>query len=320
MITENDQMVIIQWNANGILERITTPPNRKIWIEPFLDNAFKYTTPSPHGKVAIIFVSDVILFLPWDTIPPIPLLVYTVRKDHYETPNFYVIPNPYDLSGFSERNVKELLSKVTTTFNLTRDIFERRRNILMWRGGNHGEKIREIIVAYSKNEEDNEPVWIDAKWSFGSDTNAISEVESAAKYRYHLDVGGVSGTSWEGLRWKMCSGNLVFRIESDAMDWWHNMIQPWKHYIPVKEDLSDLRTQYDWVENHPDEVYDIAQRGQKVCFETYQASFGEKVMKEIIESLPAATYEQIQQVNEIFDELYKKENNNNNNNNTIKRF
>ena len=32
------------------------------------------------------------------------------------------------------------------------------------------------------------------------------------RYRYLLDVGGVSGTTWSALRWKLLSGSLVFKV------------------------------------------------------------------------------------------------------------
>ena len=42
-----------------------------------------------------------------------------------------------------------------------------------------------------------------------------------ARYRYLLDVGGVSGTTWSALRAKLLSGSLVFKVELDWQDWWH---------------------------------------------------------------------------------------------------
>ena len=65
-----------------------------------------------------------------------------------------------------------------------------------------------------------------------------------ARYRYLLDVGGVSGTTWSALRAKLLSGSLVFKVELDWQDWWHAHLQPFRDYLPVSVDLSDLHERY----------------------------------------------------------------------------
>ena len=42
---------------------------------------------------------------------------------------------------------------------------------------------------------------------------------------------------------------------------------PWKHFIPVKEDLSDLSSKLDWAYSHEDECIKIAKNAQKFAFE-----------------------------------------------------
>jgi Glycosyl transferase family 90 len=87
--------------------------------------------------------------------------------------------------------------------------------------------------------------WLDAKVTDGNSL-AMSDI---AAYRYQLDLAGLSGTTWGGLRWKLCSGpSLVFKVDAWAKDWWYDTIEPWKHFIPVKEDLSELHEQWLWDE------------------------------------------------------------------------
>lgn len=311
MYGESQQMLLLQWNSSGYLERTSTINSRLGWVEQFLNTSLYRTSPSEYGKLAFVFVSDVIVFIRWDLRPPIPLMVYTLRSDYIGADNYYLIPNPYDLAGFSQFSVDTIIGK-SGGWDITFETFSKRQSKVMWRGGNHGEKVRDALVAFAANEEESfvngtsDRHWIDARYSFGPDQYSIKEEDLATWYKYHLDVGGVSGTSWEGLRWKMCSGNLVFRVDTNAVDWWHDRIHPGVHYISVNEDFSNLREQYDWAENNPVEAYEVAQRGQKECMESYRRTYAEKFMREMVDVLPAATWEQMEQAEAIFDaENYK---------------
>jgi Glycosyl transferase family 90 len=331
-VTDGRQnMVLLKWNTSGVLVNSSSMmlEGHLPWIEPYLDGDFKYTTPSEHGKVAMIWVCDVMSLVPWDNTPPVPVIVYTMDRERLDSKNYILGPNPYDEGGYSEWQVNLLLNKFTDTMiNTTFDTFNQRDNKLLWRGGNHGETTRKALVALTLAEEERflrEPadslstntnkdveavsastsgIWLDAKFSGGDDGTALTEEFLATNYKYHLDVGGVSGTSWEGLRWKMCSGNLVFRIETGAIDWWHMYLEPGVHYLEVKSDVSNLKEQHDWAESHPDEAYEIAQRGQQVCLQSYMKEHAKHVAIDLIQSLPEASAEQMAETDVILDEYY----------------
>jgi Glycosyl transferase family 90 len=74
----------------------------------------------------------------------------------------------------------------------------------------------------------------------GLNKDSFLSFDEMAKFKYQLDIGGELGTTWGGLRWKMCPGNLVFKVDTFAVDWWHHTIQPWLHYIPVHSNMSNL--------------------------------------------------------------------------------
>lgn len=63
------------------------------------------------------------------------------------------------------------------------------------------------------------------------------------------------------------------------------MIEPYVHYIPVKQDLSDLRQVYEWAESHPEDVDNIRTNGMAKCQETITVeainSFETKVFQEL---------------------------------------
>ena len=98
-------------------------------------------------------------------------------------------------------------------------------------------------------------------WLNATERNSIS-VHEFGFYRYILDVGGRSGTTWSALSNKLRLGSLVFKEESGYADWWHAGLVAGKHYVPVKSDLSDLYDQYVWAEANPKKVRRIAEAGR----------------------------------------------------------
>ena len=88
------------------------------------------------------------------------------------------------------------------------------------------------------------------------------------RYRYLLDVGGVSGTTWSALRAKLLSGSLVFKVELPWADWWHHTLQPMRDYVPVRPDLSDLHERFLWAEANLHTAKSIAISGARAAART----------------------------------------------------
>ena len=76
-------------------------------------------------------------------------------------------------------------------------------------------------------------------------------LETLGQYKYHIDLGGGGGTTWSGTLEKLGLPGLLFHHVTPTKDYFHDKLQPWVHYVPVKADLSDLKEKYDWAESHP---------------------------------------------------------------------
>jgi hypothetical protein len=92
----------------------------------------------------------------------------------------------------------------------------------------------------------------------GIEDNAKMTGAELSSYRYHIDLGGAGGTTWTGTIQKLSMPGVLFHHETDMKDSYFDLIKPWVHYIPVKQDLSDLRQQYQWAEAHPDKCKQIS--------------------------------------------------------------
>ncbi|MFG6365484.1 glycosyl transferase family 90 [Schaedlerella sp.] len=76
-----------------------------------------------------------------------------------------------------------------------------------------------------------------------------------SKYKYTLDIRGYGWT--DRVKILLQLGRPVFLIDRPFQEWYFDGLVPMKHFIPVKEDLSDLIEKYEYMENHPDEYDDM---------------------------------------------------------------
>eukprot|EP00301_Raphidiophrys_heterophryoidea_P019057 c4041_g1_i1.p1 GENE.c4041_g1_i1~~c4041_g1_i1.p1 ORF type:complete len:476 (+),score=90.87 c4041_g1_i1:51-1478(+) len=66
------------------------------------------------------------------------------------------------------------------------------------------------------------------------------------RYRGQVDVDG-NGSAWSGSFWKLLSGSVTIKVAGDFVQWYHYLVKPWEHYLPVKADMEDLREKVEWV-------------------------------------------------------------------------
>ena len=79
------------------------------------------------------------------------------------------------------------------------------------------------------------------------------------KYKYLIDVDGNS-CSYERFFWLLLSNSLVIKQITTNVQWYYGGLEPYKHYLPVKEDLSDLLEKIQWARAHDEEARLMAER------------------------------------------------------------
>jgi hypothetical protein len=82
------------------------------------------------------------------------------------------------------------------------------------------------------------------------------------QYKYLIDVDGVTCT-FSALPWKLLSGSVVMKQKTSDIMWFYKELIPWKHYIPLEKDLSDLQEKLLWALHHDREVKEIARNGRE---------------------------------------------------------
>jgi len=80
-----------------------------------------------------------------------------------------------------------------------------------------------------------------------------------AKYKFVLDIDG-HANAW-GLLEKLILGCCVLKVSSCYEQWFYEQLRPWRHYVPISGDLSDLESTIDWCRENQSECEWIARNG-----------------------------------------------------------
>ena len=74
----------------------------------------------------------------------------------------------------------------------------------------------------------------------------------------------VEGNGYSGrLKILLFSRRVVLLVQRPWSEFFQRHLQPWEHYVPVRRDLSDLKTRLQWVRAHPRRAQLIALRAYK---------------------------------------------------------
>ena len=91
-------------------------------------------------------------------------------------------------------------------------------------------------------------------------TNKLS-LEEQAKYKYIINIDG--HVSAFRLSMELGSGSVVLLVESEWKMWITEMLEPYKHYVPVRSDLSDLIDQITWCKSNDAKCKEIAENARQ---------------------------------------------------------
>jgi hypothetical protein len=86
------------------------------------------------------------------------------------------------------------------------------------------------------------------------------------KYKYIISIQGYGIDP--KLPYYLSLGSLIFRVDGEYNGWYDNLLKPYKHYIPVKKDLSDLVSLIKWAKSHDQTAEKIARNAQ-IAFKKY---------------------------------------------------
>ena len=88
-----------------------------------------------------------------------------------------------------------------------------------------------------------------------------TNLEDMLKYKAIIMLEGNDVSS--GLKWALYSNSVVMTQAPPTKSSWlmEETLEPWKHYIPLNRDLSDVEEKMQWVIDHDKESQAIAKQG-----------------------------------------------------------
>jgi len=84
----------------------------------------------------------------------------------------------------------------------------------------------------------------------------ISEVQMC-RYRYLIDVDGNS-CGYSRMYWGLLSSSCVMKIASSNIQWYYDLLIPYKNFVPINGDLSNFEDVFSWLEAYPEQAKAIA--------------------------------------------------------------
>lgn len=86
-------------------------------------------------------------------------------------------------------------------------------------------------------------------------------VEEQVAYKYQLLIDGNS-CAYSRAYWQMFSNCVILKQSSNNIQWFYRPLLPFVHYIPIKEDMSDLPERIDWALKNDAEAQKISLQAQ----------------------------------------------------------
>lgn len=87
-------------------------------------------------------------------------------------------------------------------------------------------------------------------------------IEEQLHYKYQICMDGETCTH-PGYRWRLLSNCVTLKPDSSLEMYFYPALTPYKHYVPVNNDLSDLVDKISWLDDNPDQAKLIADHSTK---------------------------------------------------------
>lgn len=176
------------------------------------------------------------------------------------TPYIVLVPDWRSVSEWWASDIKTVLGK------MGEKQWEHKKETAVWRGS-LTKAIRLTLCQLSVQY----PQYLDAKLNLKSDDPVLQEKiekeglfgnrvswDEFLDYKYLPIVDGVCCAA-PALQWRLLSNSLTLKQESDEIQWFYRAIEPYTHYIPIKNDLSDIIEKMQWAKTHDPLCKEIAE-------------------------------------------------------------
>ena len=97
--------------------------------------------------------------------------------------------------------------------------------------------------------------------------------EDWGQFKYQIDVDG-NTNAWSGLFYRLLTGSTVLKIDSPDgyQQWYYDRLSPWRNYVPVSPNLTDVIDKLKWLRANDDFAERIGKAGRELALSmTYES-------------------------------------------------
>lgn len=116
------------------------------------------------------------------------------------------------------------------------------------------------VGLFSENEHDE---FFLANQSWYERKDAMTLEQQSAKFRYVIYAEGNCGWA-DRLKLLLTTGMLIFLQETPCSEWYFGLMKPFVHYIPVKNDWSNLKEMIEWAIENDQKSQQIVSNSMKL--------------------------------------------------------
>ncbi|KAH3827829.1 protein O-glucosyltransferase 1-like [Dreissena polymorpha] len=117
-----------------------------------------------------------------------------------------------------------------------------------------------VDAEYTKNQ-----AWKSLEDTLGKEPAEEIRLEQHCDYKYLFNFRGVAASF--RLKHLFLCDSVVFHVGEEWLEFFYPAMKPWVHYIPVKQDLSDVKELLEFAKENDDVVHEIAKRGRKFIWD-----------------------------------------------------
>ena len=151
---------------------------------------------------------------------------------------------------------------------------------LFW-AGQVSHRTRKIFIDRFSSHPKMELVYHRHHWGhFSRLPSRYTTLPDHCDYKYMLDLQG-NGYSAR-VKFLLHTKRPLFYQQRKFHEYWFWSLEPFVHYIPVKEDLSDFQEMFDWAEKNPKKCSEIANNAYDFATSNLKRSDAVQRMKNIL--------------------------------------
>ena len=103
------------------------------------------------------------------------------------------------------------------------------------------------------------------KATFPQYFGASESISSQIKYKYQMLIDGNSA-AYSRAYWQLFSNSVIFKQESNEIQWYSKGLQPYIHYVPVDYDLNDVIEKIHWAMLNEHQIQLISQNARNFAY------------------------------------------------------